>query len=151
MTKIIKDTNIEKPAGKKVVLAGGCFDIIHQGHVEFLTRTKALGDILVIFLESDKNIKKIKGKERPLNKQDVRAENLSKLEIVDYIIMLKTPDTSRYYYNLVKYLEPDIIAVTAGDPYLEDKKEQAESVGGKVVEVMKRDKKYSTTQMIERK
>lgn len=148
MTKIIKPMKIKKPKDKKVILAGGCFDIIHEGHIQFLKRAKALGDILIILLESDSNIKKIKGVNRPLNNQNVRAQNLSKLDIIDYIIILDTPKTSNYYYNLVKLISPDIIAVTTGDPFLEDKKRQAQLVGGKVVEVMERDKKYSTTKII---
>lgn len=150
MTKILKDNEIDKIEKNKLVLAGGCFDVIHQAHIEFLEKSKSEGKILVLLLESDENIKRIKGNDRPLNNQLVRAENLSKLNIVDYIILLNMPDSSQYYYNLVKSIHPDIIAVTSNDPLLSIKKEQAEMVGGKVVVVMKRDENYSTTKMIEK-
>ena len=96
MTKILKDNEIDKIEKNKLVLAGGCFDVIHQAHIEFLEKSKSEGKILVLLLESDENIKRIKGNDRPLNNQLVRAENLSKLNIVDYIILLNMPDSSHY-------------------------------------------------------
>jgi rfaE bifunctional protein nucleotidyltransferase chain/domain len=148
MSKIIKDIEVSKLSKGKIVLVGGCFDILHPAHIEFLRLSKKEGDILVILLESDTNIKKNKGEKRPLNNQDTRAENLSKLSEVDYVILLKTPDSSQYYYNLVKSIRPDIIAVTKGDPLLSVKKEQATIVGGKVVEVMERDIRHSSSELI---
>lgn len=151
MSIVLKDTQIKNLQGIETVLVGGCFDIIHPAHKKFLRLSKKTGGKLVILLESDKNIKKLKGKDRPLNTQLTRAENLSKLSYVDYIILLKMPESSSYYYNLVKSLRPAIIAVTSNDPLLIDKKKQAELVGGKVVEVMKRDTRHSTTKKIEEK
>lgn len=148
MAKILNDINISEIKSTQIVLAGGCFDVIHEGHIEFLRRAKELGKSLIILLESDENIRKIKGENRPLNNQIVRANNLSKLDSVDYIVMLAMPSSSDYYYNLVKNVHPDIIAVTAGDPKIKDKKTQAEMVGGKVVEVMKRNTSYSTTSIL---
>ena len=145
MEKIIKDTEIEKLPSNGVVLAGGCFDTIHPGHTKFLQLSKKQGKMLVILLESDISIRKLKGEDRPMNKQFTRAKNLSKLPFVDFIILLSMPTSSDYYYNLVKSICPDIIAVTSDDPLMEVKKEQASLVGGKVVVVMNRDKKYSTT------
>lgn len=151
MAQIIKDSEIDKLKQKGIVLTGGCFDAIHPGHIKFLQLSKKQGEKLVVLLESDENIKKLKGENRPLNNQVIRAENLSKIKEVDNIILLVTPKSSDYYYNLVKKLEPAIIAVTEGDAYILDKKKQAELVGGKVVEVMKRDKKYSTSKIINKK
>ena len=148
MSIILQDSHIKQINNKNIVLIGGCFDIIHPGHIQFLESSKKYGDILILLLESDENIKKIKGESRPLNNQVTRAENLSKLEIVDYIILLKTPKSSNYYYNLVNLLRPAIIAVTVGDPLLEIKKDQAKIVGGKVVEVMERDTRHSSTEKI---
>ncbi len=148
MTRIFNDNNFSAIPKEGVVLAGGCFDIIHPAHKKFLRLSKEQGKILVVLLESDENIKKIKGKDRPMNNQNARAENLSKLESIDYIILLKTPTSSDYYENIVKSIQPDIIAVTAGDKHLSKKNEQAEQVKGKVVEVMKRENKYSTTKII---
>lgn len=151
MNKIYQDSEIKRIKLEKIVLAGGCFDVLHPAHIEFLKLAKKQGNYLVIFLESDNNIRKLKGENRPLNNQITRAQNLSNIEEVDAIILLNNPTSSDYYYNLVKLLEPDIIAVTVGDPLLNVKKEQAEIVGGKVVEVMERDSKHSSTQLIKNK
>lgn len=150
MTKIITDKEISKIYDKRIILVGGCFDVIHPAHIEFLKKSKSLGKSLVIFLESDENIKKIKGEKRPINKQNIRAENLAKLLIADTIILLDIPSSSDYYYNLVKRVHPAIIAITKGDPLTDIKKDQAKMVGGEVVEIMERDTKHSTTTLIEK-
>ena len=143
---VLKDTEIKKIAKEKnIVLVGGCFDILHPAHIEFLKRAKEKGDLLVLFLESDENVKRLKGKKRPLYNQNTRAVNLSNLSVVDYVILLKTPDSPQYYYNLVNLLHPAIIAVTKGDPLIDVKIKQAEEVNGKVEIVMERDKGHSST------
>ena len=149
MNRILKDLEIKKITNKKIVLVGGCFDILHPSHHEFLKRAKQLGNILVVLLESDENIRKLKGKGRPVNNQFTRAQNLSNSDNVDHVILLSTPNSSGYYYNLVKSLRPDIIAVTKGDPFIKVKKDQAKLVGGKVVEVMERNLQHSSTELIE--
>jgi FAD synthetase len=149
--KIIQDSSAKSLANEKITLVGGCFDIIHPGHLEFLKRANKLGNKLAVMLESDENIRKIKGSNRPLNNQNTRANNLSKILYVDYIILLNNPESSQYYYNLVKSISPAIIAVTSDDPLIEVKKEQANSVQGIVVEVMKRDLNHSTTKMLQNK
>jgi cytidyltransferase-like protein len=149
MSKILDDTNFSSIPKDGVVLVGGCFDIIHVAHQKFLRLSKEQGKFLVVLLESDENIKKLKGKDRPVNNQITRAENLSKIESVDCIILLKTPTSSNYYENIVKSIRPDIIAVTKGDPLLSVKKLQADEVNGKVVIVMERNKEFSSTRIIE--
>lgn len=151
MTKIIKDSEIANIKQEGIVLVGGCFDILHPAHLEFLTLSKKQGNKLVVLLESDENIKKLKGDNRPMNNQIIRANNLSKLDFVDHIVILTFPASSQYYYNLVKILEPAIIAVTEGDAYISDKKKQAKLIEGKVVEVMKRDRNFSTSKLIDEK
>lgn len=151
MSIIISDNDLDKIASNNIVLAGGCFDILHPAHLEFMKKAKAEGDKLVILLESDQNIRNLKGKSRPLNNQITRAENLSKTNIPDFIVLLQMPTSSKYYYNIVKLLRPAIIAVTKGDPLLEVKKEQSKSVGGKVVEVMNRNAEHSTSKLIKQK
>ncbi|MBI3378067.1 MAG: D-glycero-beta-D-manno-heptose 1-phosphate adenylyltransferase [Nitrospirae bacterium] len=103
-----------KTKGKKVVFTNGCFDIIHAGHVRYLREAMKLGDVLVIGLNSDKSVSKIKPG-RPVNPQDHRAEILSSLEMVDYVTMFdeETP------YELIKLLKPDIL-VKGGDWKKED-------------------------------
>lgn len=149
MTKILTDSNFADIPKEGVVLAGGCFDVIHLAHIKFLKLAKEKGQFLVLLLESDENIRQMKGKDRPVNNQITRAENLSKLETVDYIILLKKPTSSNYYENIVKSIQPDIIAVTKGDPMLSVKKLQAEEVNGKVIEVMERNKEFSSTKLIQ--
>lgn len=150
MSKIFSDSKLEKVQGNKIVLVGGCFDILHPAHYKFLKKAKDQGDVLVVLLESDENIRKIKGANRPLNNQYTRAENLSTITEVDFIILLKLPDSSQYYYNLVNFIRPAIIAVTTGDPLIEVKRDQANQVGGKIIEVMERDTKHSTSQLIKK-
>ena len=103
-----------KAAGKKVVFTNGCFDIIHLGHVRYLRDAKALGDVLVIGLNSDKSVSKIKPG-RPVNPEGHRAEILSSLEMVDYVTLFddETP------YELIKLLKPDVL-VKGGDWKKED-------------------------------
>ncbi|MDH5203254.1 MAG: D-glycero-beta-D-manno-heptose 1-phosphate adenylyltransferase [Nitrospirota bacterium] len=98
-----------KASGKKIVFTNGCFDIIHIGHIRYLKEAKTLGDMLVIGLNSDSSVSKIKPN-RPVNPQNHRAEVLSSLEMVDYVTLFdeETP------YELIKFLQPDIL-VKGGD------------------------------------
>lgn len=137
-----------KSQNKKVVLSGGCFDILHEGHIEFLQKAKSQGDVLVILLESDAKIKKTKGENRPVHNYSQREKALSRLSFIDFIIPIPHDANDQTYINVVKELEPDIIAITKGDPLTEIKKRQAELVGGKVVEVMTRNKKFSSSKLI---
>ena len=148
MKKIISDKKLKNFKADGIVLVGGCFDIIHPAHLKFLELSKKQGKNLVVLLESDERIKQLKGEERPVNNQYVRAQNLAIIPSVDYVVLLSPTSSSEYYYNLVKSLEPDIIAVTSGDPLFSIKKEQAEMVSGKIVEVMKRDNRHSSTDLI---
>ncbi len=151
MKKVVGDNEISKIKSKNIVLVGGCFDIIHPGHLKFLELSKQQGKTLVVLLESDERIRELKGNDRPVNSQTRRAKNLANLRFVDYVVLLNSSTSSEYYYNLVKLLEPDIIAVTAEDPLLSVKKAQAKMVSGKVVEVMKRDIRHSSTELIKTK
>jgi D-beta-D-heptose 7-phosphate kinase/D-beta-D-heptose 1-phosphate adenosyltransferase len=93
-----------KNKGKKVVFTNGCFDLIHVGHIRYLTRAKELGDILVIGLNSDKSVSRIKPG-RPIISEKQRAEVLASLSMVDFIILF-SEDTP---YELIKELKPDIL------------------------------------------
>ena len=103
-----------RAAGKKIVFTNGCFDIIHIGHIRYLKEAKALGDVLVIGLNSDKSVSIIKP-DRPIIPQNQRAEILSSIEMVDYVTLFDegTP------YELIKLLRPDIL-VEGGDWKKED-------------------------------
>ena len=101
----IKDiTTQRKNEGKRVVFTNGCFDIIHAGHVRYLTKAKKLGDILVIGLNSDSSVSMIKPG-RPIIPEQQRAEVLSALSMVDYITLFNE-DTP---YELIKEIKPDIL------------------------------------------
>jgi len=76
-----------KKRGKKVVFANGCFDLLHVGHIRFLKGAKTKGDVLVVGLNSDASVRKLKGRGRPLVNQRERAEILSEFEFIDYIVI----------------------------------------------------------------
>jgi len=116
----------------RIVLAGGCFDILHIGHVRFLSEAKKMGDYLVVLLENDKKVKKLKGENRPAFIQKERAEMLSALGSVDLVVLLPTVENDSDYLNLIRKIKPDIIAVTESDPHIEKKKSQAKKIGGKL-------------------
>ena len=103
-----------KAGGKRIVFTNGCFDIIHIGHMRYLKEAKALGDVLVVGLNSDKSVTMLKP-DRPIIPQNQRAEILSSLEMVDYVTLFDegTP------YELIKLLQPDIL-VKGGDWKKED-------------------------------
>lgn len=124
--------------GKTIVLVGGCFDILHLGHVRFLQEAGAYGDILFVMLESDETIKKIKGAEKPLNIQKDRAELLAALSVVGKVLLLSPLLTNQDYDGLVFTLRPAIIATTKGDTGFLHKARQAKQIGAQVVEVIER-------------
>lgn len=121
--------------GKKVVLVGGCYDLLHYGHFSFLNASKKEGDLLVIALESDEFIKTRKNRS-PVHTQNQRAEILAGLEFVDVVIKLPFMESSEDYERLVLAVQPAIIAVTEGDKNIEFKKQHADKVEGAVVKVV---------------
>jgi rfaE bifunctional protein nucleotidyltransferase chain/domain len=94
-----------KGAGKKVVFTNGCFDILHQGHVRYLSEAKKCGDFLVIGLNSDRSVRNIKGKNRPLMPVGARAELLAALCFVDGIVVFDDEDP----LAIIKYLQPQVL------------------------------------------
>ncbi|MCK9557407.1 MAG: D-glycero-beta-D-manno-heptose 1-phosphate adenylyltransferase [Candidatus Cloacimonetes bacterium] len=100
----------ERQAGKKLVFTNGCFDILHAGHVRYLREAKALGDILIVGLNSDASVRRLKGNSRPVNNQIDRAIVLAGLSAVDFICVFDE-DTP---YELIKALEPNVL-VKGGD------------------------------------
>lgn len=130
-----------------ITLAGGVFDILHYGHLKFLKAAKKQGDLLIVALECDQNVKRQKGKQRPINPENIRAEILAALEVVDYVLILPQMRTDQDYFKLVQKLKPDVVAVTESDPQIENKRKQAESVGGKLVVVTPKLPVSSTTQL----
>jgi rfaE bifunctional protein nucleotidyltransferase chain/domain len=97
-------------SGKRIVFTNGCFDLIHPGHVRYLRAAKRLGDVLVVALNSDSSVRRLKGPGRPLVPQRSRCEVVAALEMVDYVTVFSA-DTP---YDLIKALAPDVL-VKGGD------------------------------------
>ena len=133
--------------GKTIVLVGGCFDILHVAHVKFLQNAKKQGDALFVLLESDNNVRKLKGKNRPINTQKNRAMVIAALTSVDYVVPLSNLKSDADYDKVVSQIRPSIIATTAKDPNILHKKRQANQIKGRVVYVLKRISDQSTTRL----
>lgn len=130
--------------GKKIVFTNGCFDILHVGHIDYLASAKSMGDVLVVGLNSDSSVRKIKGKGRPINSERDRARVLSALSAVDYISIFSEPTPE----NLIKKVKPGIL-VKGGDWKIKDivGGDFVKSYGGKV-RIISFVKGYSTTSLI---
>lgn len=137
---------MEKGRGKRIVFTNGCFDLLHVGHVKYLQKARNLGDILVLGLNSDASVRRLKGPKRPLIDQDERAHLLAALDCIDYVTVFDE-DTP---LELIKALKPHILA-KGGDYSLDGVvgKEIVESYGGRVELVTFVDGK-STTNIIDR-
>jgi D-beta-D-heptose 7-phosphate kinase/D-beta-D-heptose 1-phosphate adenosyltransferase len=135
-----------KSEGKKIVFTNGCFDLLHYGHIKYLERAKSFGDILIVAVNSDSSMKRLKGENRPINNQRDRAMVLASLEFVDFVTIFEdlTP------YRLISNLRPDYL-IKGGDWRKEDivGKDLVEAYGGKV-RVIPFVKNYSTTNLIRR-
>jgi rfaE bifunctional protein nucleotidyltransferase chain/domain len=117
---------------RAVVFTNGCFDILHRGHIEYLKKAKSLGDVLMVGINSDSSIRKLKGKTRPIVQQDDRAAIIASLEMVDYVVIFRetTP------FQVIRKLIPDVLV--KGDDYSKDNivgREIVESAGGRVITV----------------
>lgn len=128
-TDLLKIRERLKREGKKVVFTNGCFDIVHRGHVEYLTKAKALGDVLLVGMNTDASVQRLKGPQRPVVSQDDRAFVLAALRVVDYVCLFDE-DTP---YNLIKAVVPDVLV--KGSDWAIDSivgKDIVEAAGGKV-------------------
>jgi D-beta-D-heptose 7-phosphate kinase/D-beta-D-heptose 1-phosphate adenosyltransferase len=136
----------ERGRGRRVVFTNGCFDLLHVGHVRYLQKARQLGDLLVLGLNSDASIRRLKGPRRPLIAQDERAHILAALDCIDYVTIFDE-DTP---LELLEALRPDIL-VKGGDytPGTVVGKDMVEGYGGKVELIRFVDGK-STTNIIER-
>ncbi|MEK6480327.1 D-glycero-beta-D-manno-heptose 1-phosphate adenylyltransferase [Catalinimonas sp. 4WD22] len=112
---LLKKLDKDRAAGKKIVFTNGCFDILHRGHATYLRKARSLGDLLIIGLNSDASVKRLKGESRPINDEDDRAYILESLECVNYVVKFGE-DTP---HKLLSQIKPDIL-VKGGDYKLED-------------------------------
>jgi D-beta-D-heptose 7-phosphate kinase/D-beta-D-heptose 1-phosphate adenosyltransferase len=132
----------EKSKGRRIVFTNGCFDLLHRGHLHILREARKLGDLLIVALNSDSSVRRIKGASRPILPLEERAELLAALEIVDYVTSFDETDP----YRVIAALRPDVL-VKGGDW-------PKEHVIGRdlveTVEVIPYIQGYSTSQIIER-
>lgn len=150
--KIIEGEGLEKwldecrRNGKKIVFTNGCFDILHRGHVEYLSKAAAFGDVMVVGLNTDASVKRLKGPSRPVNDEYARAFVLAGLEFVSAVVLFDE-DTP---YNLIKKVQPDFLV--KGSDYKPENIVGYDIVtakGGKVVTVDLVEG-FSTTKTIEK-
>jgi rfaE bifunctional protein nucleotidyltransferase chain/domain len=118
--------------GKQITLAGGCFDLLHIGHIYFFGEAKKSGDILMVLIESDEKVRQLKGDHRPVHTQKERAELVAAIRDVDYVVLLPMMNDHDAYDSLVVELKPAIIATTVPDIHLSHKKRQADMVGARL-------------------
>lgn len=138
--------NVLKFHRKKIVFSNGCFDILHRGHIEYLSKAASLGNCMVIGLNTDDSVRRLKGENRPVQDETSRSQVMASLHFVDYVVLFDE-DTP---YELIKYLMPDMLV--KGSDYTEDNIVGADIVkanGGKVETIDLVDG-YSTTSVIER-
>ncbi|HBT78858.1 MAG TPA: D-glycero-beta-D-manno-heptose 1-phosphate adenylyltransferase [Selenomonas sp.] len=135
-----------RAGGKKVVFTNGCFDILHAGHVRYLAKARSFGDCLVLGLNSDASVRRLKGPERPINNEQDRAEVVGGLQSVDYVVIFDEPTAEQ----LIAKVKPDVY-VKGGDYTLETLPEAkiVQSYGGRV-EFVQMVAGRSTTNVIEK-
>ncbi|HNY03681.1 MAG TPA: D-glycero-beta-D-manno-heptose 1-phosphate adenylyltransferase [Bacteroidales bacterium] len=143
--QIRKHVAIWRFKGKVIVFSNGCFDILHLGHIEYLAKARDLGDILVVGLNNDESVRRLKGLHRPVNDEEARATTLAALSFVD-VVVLFGEDTP---YDLIRLVQPDILV--KGRDY-EGKEIVGSDVvlarGGKVTTI-ELTQGYSTTRTLE--
>lgn len=132
--------------GKTIVTTNGCFDILHVGHVRYLEKTKTFADVLIVALNSDKSVKSIKGDSRPINNENDRAEVLSALKSVDYVVLFDEDSP----IDLLLQIKPDVY--TKGADYTVETLPEAKPIieaGGRI-EFISFVEGKSTTSIIEK-
>jgi len=134
-----------RAAGKRVVFTNGCYDLLHPGHVRLLERARDLGDILILALNSDESVQRLKGPARPLLAQDQRAELAAALEAVDAVTFF-SEDTPR---ELIAEVLPDILVKGADWSHFIAGREEVEAAGGQVL-TLPLEPGYSSTSIEQR-
>lgn len=151
LNKILLTTDLEQTVlkarteGKTIVFANGCFDLLHVGHVRYLYGAKALGNLLLVAINSDRIVRQLKGSNRPLTSENERAEIIAALSCVDYVTIFDTPTVT----ELLLLLKPDIHA--KGTDYTTEtvpEREIVKSYGGRVA-IVGDPKDHSTTSILE--
>ena len=144
--RLIERVALARKEGARIVFANGCFDVLHVGHVRYLEAAKALGDLLIVGINSDEQTRRLKGEGRPLMPEDQRAEIISSFEVVDFVTVFDEPTVA----ELLLALKPDIHA--KGTDYTEDsvpERDVVRSFGGKVA-IVGDPKNHSSSEMIDK-
>ena len=131
-SSLVEERRKWREEGRRVVLTNGCFDLLHPGHLTLLEAARAHGDVLVVAINSDRSVRRIKGEGRPLVPEAERAETLLALEAVDRVVVYDEPTP----LEVVKALVPEVLV--KGADWAEDAivgREQVEASGGRVVRV----------------
>lgn len=152
MNAVISRSDLQKLAndlraqGKKIVTTNGCFDLLHVGHIRYLKAARELGDVLIVGLNSDASVRKLKGPERPVNSEDDRAEILASLDCVDYVSIFDENTADEF----LKLIKPNIY-VKGGDYAPRDLPEAptAESLGCEI-RILQHVPGKSTTSLVEK-
>lgn len=144
--KLISEVERRRSAGEQIILSNGCFDLFHVGHIRYLAGAKALGGILVVAINSDRQVRELKGSGRPFMPENERAEIVAALECVDLVTIFDEPTVT----ETILAIRPDIH--TKGTDYTVDsvpEREVVRSIGGRVA-IVGDPKDHSSTEMIER-
>ena len=143
-SQLIARVDAERSAGAKIILANGCFDLVHAGHIRYLTGAKQIGGFLVVGLNSDPQVRKLKGNGRPFITEQERAEIISSLRVVDAVTIFDEPTVN----ELIDAIRPDFHA--KGTDYTNEtvpERERVLSYGGRVV-IVGDPKDHSSTDLI---
>jgi len=142
--RLIKEVTLRRAEGQKIILANGCFDLIHAGHIRYLAGAKELGGVLVVGINSDKQVRRLKGPGRPYIDQNERAEIISALRCVDLVTIFDEPTVE----ELIMAIRPDFHA--KGTDYTTEtvpEREIVKEYGGKVA-IVGDPKDHSSTDLI---
>jgi rfaE bifunctional protein nucleotidyltransferase chain/domain len=143
---VISETRSARQAGKTIVLANGCFDVLHAGHIRYLQGARELGDVLVVAINADDQVKLLKGSGRPILAERERAELVASLEVVDFVTIFDEPTVEQ----LLLAIKPDVHA--KGTDYTEEtvpERDVVRSFGGRIA-IVGDPKNHSTSEMLKR-
>ena len=143
---VISETRSARQAGKTIVLANGCFDVLHVGHIRYLQGARELGDVLVVAINADDQVKLLKGIGRPILAERERAELVASLEVVDFVTIFDEPTVEQ----LLLAIKPDVHA--KGTDYTEEtvpERDVVRSFGGRIA-IVGDPKNHSTSEMLKR-
>ena len=143
--ELVEQRAIWKRQGKTVVFTNGCYDLLHPGHIRLLEQARSLGDVLILALNSDSSVRRMKGPSRPLISESDRADMAAALEAVDAVTLFQE-DTPR---ELIAEVLPDVLVKGADWSHFIAGREEVEAAGGRVLTISL-EPGYSTTNIVER-